>query len=124
MVAEVEVEEAEPLERENEGEDDDDDDDENPDVRYEANVVQDQRILDDDDVRVLSSNSKGKSKEQLKVLNPFVFIGEGDDKWQKQRAHRLKRKLKRIMIHELGKKDAMPDERTKMVSKGNGYEVY
>ena len=113
MLAEVEVEEAEPLEAENE----EDNDDENPDVLYEANVMKDQRILDDDDVRVLSSKSKAKSKKQLKVLNPFVSIGEGDDEWQIQGARRLKRKLKRIMIHELRKKDTMPNERAKMVSK-------
>ena len=131
MLAEVEVEEAEPLEVKNEGDDDDDDDDENPDVLYEANVMKEQRMLDDDDARVLSSKSKGKNNEQLKVLNPFVCIGEGDDEWQIQRAHRLKRKLKRTMIHELRKKDVMPNERAKMVSevkirrdKGNGYDVY
>jgi len=123
MLAEAEVEEAEPLEAENE------DDDDYPDVLYEANVMQDQRILDDDDVRVFSSTSVGKNVAQLKVVNPYVFSGEGDDEWQIQRAHRLKWKLKRIMNKELSKKDVMSDERAKMVSslmimgyKGNNYE--
>ena len=116
MLAEVEVGEAEPLEAENEEDDADDDEDENPDVLYEANVMRDQRILDDDDVRVLSSKSIRKSS-QLKVLNPFVCTEKDDDEWQIQRAHRLKRKLKRTMIRELRKKDVMPNERAKMVSK-------
>ena len=125
MLAEVEVEEAEPLEAENE------DDDDNPDVLYEANVMQDQRILDDDDVRVFSSKSGEKNVAQLKVVNPYVFSGEGDDEWQIQRAHRLQWKLKRIMNKELSKKDVMSDERAKMVSclmimgyKGNNYEQH
>jgi len=109
MLAEEEVE-AEPLEAENE------DDDDNPDVLYEANVMQDQRILDDDDVRVFSLRSGGKNVEQLKVVNPHVFSGEGDHEWQIQRAHRLKWKLKRIMNKELSKKDVMSVERAKMVS--------
>ena len=58
MLAEAELEEIEPLEAEDEEEDDDDD--ENPDVLYEANVMQDQRILDDDDVKVFGSKSVGK----------------------------------------------------------------
>ena len=112
MLAEAEVDQAEPLD----AEDEEDYDDENPDVLYEANVIQDQRILDDDDVRVFSSKSVGKNVEQLKVVNPYVFSGEGDDdSWQIQRAHRLRWKLKRIMNKELGKKDVMSNERAKMV---------
>ena len=111
MLAEAEVDQAEPLE----AEDEEDYDDENPDVLYEANVIQDQRILDDDDVRVFSSKSVGKNVEQLKVVNPYVFGGEGDGEWQIQRAHRLKWKLKRIMNKELGKNDVMSNERAKMV---------
>ena len=130
MLAEVEVEEAKPFVAENEEEDADDDDDENPDVLYEANVMTDQRILDDDDVRVLSSKPIKKSNE-LRVLNPFVCTGKDDDEWHIQRAHRLKRKLKRTMIRELRKNDVMPNERAKMVSKvrimvekGNGINIY
>lgn len=111
MLGEAEVEEADPLEEENEDENEDD----NPDVLYEANVMQDQRILDDDDVRVFSSRSVGNNVEQLKVVHPEVFSGEEDGEWQIQRAHRLKWKLKRIMNKELSKKDVMSDERAKMV---------
>lgn len=84
MLAELQVEEAELVEAENE--EDDADDGDNPDVLYEANVMTDQRILDDDDVRAFSSKSMRKSNE-LKVLNPFVCTGKDDDEWQIQRAH-------------------------------------
>ena len=114
MLAEAELEEIEPLEAEDEEEDDDDD--ENPDVLYEANVMQDQRILDDDDVKVFGSKSVGKKVEQLRVVNPYVFIGERDDEWQIQRAYRLKRKLKRVVNKELDKKDVMTEEKAAMVS--------
>ena len=114
MLAEAELEEIEPLEAEDEEEDDDDD--ENPDVLYEANVMQDQRILDDDDVKVFGSKSVRKNVEQLKVVNPYVFIEEGYEEWQIQRAHRLKRRLKRAVNKELGNKDFMTDEKAAMVS--------
>jgi len=121
MLGEAEVEEANPLEGENE----DENEDENPDVLYEANVMLDQRILDDDDVRVFSSRSVGKNVEQLKVVHPEVFSGEGDEEWKIQRAHGLKWKLKRIMNKELSKKDVMSDERAKMVGSTliKGYEA-
>ena len=112
MLAEAEAEEVEPLE----AEDEEEDDDENPDVQYDANVMQDQRILDDDDVKVFGSKSVGKKVEQLKVVNPYVFIGEGDAEWLIQRAHELKRKLKRVVSKELGKKDVMTYEKAAMVS--------
>ena len=103
--AEVEIEEADKEEGA--------DDNENPDVLYEANVMQDQRILDDDDVIVYSSNAMERS-EELEVVKPFVF---NEDGWQIQNAHRLRKKFKRIMILELSKKDVMPDERAETVSK-------
>ena len=112
MLAEVEVEEVGPLE----AEDEEEDDYKNPDVLYEANVMQDQRILDDDDVKVFGSTSVGKKVEQLKVVNPYVFIGEGDNEWQIQRAYRLERKLRRVINKELGKKDVMTHEKAAMVS--------
>ncbi|KAL9983501.1 hypothetical protein ACROYT_G005684 [Oculina patagonica] len=91
------------------------DDNENPDVLYEANVIQDQRILDDDDGKVLGSKSV-KKKKKMKVVSPFVLSGEGDDEWQIQKADRLKWKLKRIMTQELSKTDVMQDDKAKMVT--------
>ena len=98
------------------GEGEEEDDTEDPDVLYEADVMQDQRLLDNDEVRVFDTKSVGLKGARLKVLDPFAFAGGSDDGWQVQNADRLKKKLKRTMIQELSKKDVMPDERAKMVS--------
>lgn len=99
-----------------------DDNNQNPDVRYEADVIQDQRILadddDDDDVDEHSSKPSGK-KEELKAVDPSVDNRENKeskDGWKIQNANRLRRKIKRITIREVSKKDVMPDERAKMVN--------
>lgn len=89
---------------------------ENPDVLYEANVMQDQRILDDDDVIVYKSKSAGKG-EELTVANAFVSKGKGESEWKVQKAYRLKRKLEKIMRQELNKTEVMPNERAETVSK-------
>ena len=97
------------------GEGEEEDDTEDPDVLYEADVMQDQRLLDNDEVRVFDTKSVGLKGARLKVLDPFAFAGGSDDGWQVQNVDRLKKKLKRTMIQELSKKDVMPDERAKMV---------
>ena len=81
---------------------------------YEADVLQDQRVLDTDDVRVFGTKSVVSGK--LKVADPFAVSGEMEDGWQIQNADRLKKRLKRTIIQELSRKDVMPDERVKMVS--------
>ena len=96
-----------------EGEEEDDTED--PDVLYEADVMQDQRLLDNDDVRVFGTKSTGLKGARLKVVDPFAFAGGSDDGWQVQNVDRLKKRLKRTIIQELSKKDIMPDERAKMV---------
>ena len=96
-----------------EGEEEDDTED--PDVLYEADVMQDQRLLDNDEVRVFDPKSTGLKGARLKVVDPFAFAGVSDDGWQVQNADRLKKRLKRTIIQELSKKDIMPDERAKMV---------
>ena len=97
------------------GEGEEEDDTEDPDVLYEADVMQDQRLLDNDDVRVFDTKSVGLKGAKLKVVDPFAFARGSDDGWQVQNADRLKKRLKRTMIQELSKKDVMPDERAKMV---------
>ena len=97
------------------GEGEEEDDTEDPDVVYEADVMQDQRLLDNDEVRVFDTKSVGLKGAKLKVVDPFAFAGGSDDGWQVQNADRLKKRLKRTMIQELSKKDVMPDERAKMV---------
>lgn len=105
---------------EEEAERKEDDNNQTPDVRYEADVIQDQRILDDDDTdhddvddRYCSKPSS--KKEELGAVDPVVNR-ESEDGWKIQNAHRLKRKIKRITVREVSKKDVMLDERAKMVS--------
>lgn len=85
---------------------------ENPDVLYEANVMQDQRILDDDDVIVYKSRSVGKGEE---LASAIVSNGKGESEWKVQNAYRLKRKLEKIMRQELSKTEVMADWRAKAV---------
>ncbi|KAJ7333526.1 NFX1-type zinc finger-containing protein 1 [Desmophyllum pertusum] len=77
--------------------------------------MQDQRILDNDDVRVFGSKAVPGRGGNLKIVDPFTFGRETDDGWQIQNSERLKKKLKRTMLLELSRKDAMPDERAKTV---------
>ena len=111
--AEAEVEEEEAEEK-------DDDNNQNPDVRYEADVIQDQRILVDDDdydnVDERHSSKLARKKEELYVVDPSVVSRESEDGWKIQNAYRLRRKIKRIIKREVSKKDVMPDERAKLVS--------
>lgn len=90
--------------------------DENSDVLYEADVMQDQRILDVDDVRVFGSKALPGKGGKLRIVNPFAFSGVTEDGFQFQKPERLKKKLKRIMVFELSRKDVMPDERANAVS--------
>ena len=83
---------------------------------YEANVMENQRLLDDED-EGYQSKPTGKPQDLLQVVNPFVDHGEErGDEWQIQNAYRLIRKLKKIMHSELSKDDIMPEERAEMVS--------
>ena len=79
---------------------------------YEPNVLQDQRILDDDDVIVYKSKSAGKGEE---LTSAIVSNGKGESEWKVQNAYRLKRKLEQIMRQELSKTEVMAAERAKTV---------
>ena len=95
------------------------DDIEDPDVLYEAAVMQDQRVLDIDDVRVFGTKSAVVKGGRLKIVNPFAFgTGIDADGFQIQNSERLKKKLKRTIIQELSRKDVMPDDRVRTVSSG------
>lgn len=103
-----------------EAEEEDDVNNHNPDVRYEADVIQDQRILNDDDnyddVDDGHSSKSASKKEELYVVDPTVVSSESEDGWKIQNAYRLRRKIKRIIKREVRKKNVMPDERARMVS--------
>ena len=107
--AEAEGEEAE--------EDEEEEQDDNRDVLYEADAMQDQRILEVDDVKVFGSKAVPGKGGRLRIVNPFAFCGVTEDGFQIQKPDRLKKKLKRIMVFELSRKDVMTDERAKAVSK-------
>ena len=84
---------------------------------YEADAMQDQRVLDTDDARVFIAKSVVGKGKRLKVVDPFPFGGEIDaDGWQVQKADKLKKKMKRTIIQELSRKDVMPDDRARIVS--------
>ena len=84
---------------------------------YEADAMQDQRVLDTDDVRVFIAKSVMVKGRRLKVVDPFPSGGEIDaDGWQVMNADKLKKRLKRTIIQELSRKDVMPDERARTVS--------
>ena len=103
--AEAEAEEVEEEEEENE----------NPDVLYEADVMQGQRVLDIDDIRVYGSKVMPGSGN-LKVADPFAFTKGAEGGWQIQNPEKLKKKLKRTMVLELSKKDVMQAATARAVS--------
>lgn len=103
--AEAEAEEVEEEEEENE----------NPDVLYEADVIQGQRVLDIDDIRVYGSKVMPGSGN-LKVADPFAFTKGAEGGWQIQNPEKLKKKLKRNMVLELSKKDVMQAATARAVS--------
>ena len=82
---------------------------------YEANVMQDQRILDDDDVIVYKSKSAAGKAEELPDASALVSSEKGESEWKVQKASRLKRKLEKIMRQELSKTEVMPGERARTV---------
>ena len=103
--AEAEAEEVEEEEEENE----------NPDVLYEADVMQGQRVLDIDNIRVYGSKVMPGSGN-LKVADPFAFTKGAEGGWQIQNPEKLKKKLKRTMVLELSKKDVMQAATARAVS--------
>ena len=79
--------------------------------------MQDQRILEVDDVKVFGSKAVPGKGGRLRIVNLFAFSGVDEEGFQIQKLGRLKKKLKRMMVFELSRKDVMPDERANAVSK-------
>ena len=82
---------------------------------YEADVMQDQRVLDIDDIRVYGSKAM-PGGGSLKVVDPFAFSKGAEGGWQIQNPEKLKKKFKRTMVFELSRKDVMQAERARAVS--------
>ena len=82
---------------------------------YEADVMQGQRVLDIDNIRVYGSKVMPGSGN-LKVADPFAFTKGAEGGWQIQNPEKLKKKLKRNMVLELSKKDVMQAATARAVS--------
>lgn len=82
---------------------------------YEADVMQGQRVLDIDNIRVYGSKVMPGSGN-LKVADPFAFTKGAEGGWQIQNPEKLKKKLKRTMVLELSRKDVMQAATAKAVS--------
>ena len=83
------------------------------DFDFEADVMQDQRILDTD--AVLRFESNHSSDHLLSMDDPYETpsFTEGDvqnGSWQFQNPNRIKQKIKRIIRRELNRDDAMSEE--------------
>ena len=78
--------------------------------------MQDMRILDNDDVRVIRAEPFAALKGRLKVVHIDLSGSVDPDGFQLNNPKRLRRKLKSTIIQELSKKDVMPDSRVRMVS--------
>ena len=81
---------------------------------YEADVMQGQRVLDIDDIRVYGSKVMPGSGN-LKVADPFAFTKGAEGGWQIQNPEKIKKKLKRTMVLELSRKDVMQAATAKAV---------
>jgi len=83
------------------------------DFDFDADVMQDQRILDTD--AVLRFESNPSSDHLLSTDDPYETpnFTEGDvqnGSWQFQNPNRIKQKIKRIIRRELNRDDAMSEE--------------
>lgn len=82
------------------------------DFKFDADVMQDQRILDTDDVIRFGSRPP---LDYLSTDDPYATprcaeegIQSGD--WQFQNPNRIKQKIKRIIRRELNREDVMSEE--------------
>lgn len=90
------------------------------DFDFDADVMQDQRILDTDPVMRFESNPS--SDHFLSTDDPYETpsFTEGDvqnGSWQFQNPNRIKQKIKRIIQRELNRDDAMSEEEATKVIK-------
>ena len=88
-----------------------------PDVRFEAIVMQDQRILDDD-LDVVRFGDK-RSETETKMNSPNTTGASGCSRgggWQFQNPSRIKQRIKQRIQRELNSEDVMSDEEANQVS--------
>jgi len=83
------------------------------DFDFDADVMQDQRILDADDVMRFESNPSADHLSSTDDQYDTPSFTEGDvqnGSWQFQNPNRIKQKIKRIIRSELNRDDAMSEE--------------
>lgn len=83
------------------------------DFDFDADVMQDQRILDADDVMRFESNPSADHLSNTDDQYDTPSFTEGDvqnGSWQFQNPNRFKQKIKRIIRRELNRDDAMSEE--------------
>lgn len=88
------------------------------DFKFDADVMQDQRILDTD--AVIRFGSRPPS-DNLNTDDPYATPncaeeGVQSDNWQFQNANRIKQKIKRIIRRELDSDDMMSEEESTKVT--------
>lgn len=105
-------------EGEREGEEESKGVEKNPDVRFEAYIMQDQRILetDDDIVRFHDQPPDASTDSPCTFQTPKGAEGgvQGGG-WQFQNPSRVKKRIKQIIRRELNRQDAMSEEETAKV---------
>ena len=87
-----------------------------PDVRFDAFVMQDQRILDDD-LDVIRFNDQ-RSETETKMDSPDTTCAgcSRSGGWQFQNPSRIKQRIKQRIQRELNSEDVMSDEDANQVS--------
>ena len=82
------------------------------DFKFDADFMQDQRILDTDTVIRFDSRSPAfNDDDDDDDENPnFADEGVQSGNWQFQNANRIRQKIKRIIRRELNREDVMSDE--------------
>ena len=79
------------------------------DFKFDADFMQDQRILDTDTVIRFDSRSLAFNDDE--DANPnCADEGVQSGNWQFQNANRIRQKIKRIIRRELNREDVMSDE--------------
>ena len=79
-----------------------------PGFTFDANVLEDQRILDTDEIIKFDARSLNETSSD--VAPRGAGSGAQSGGWQFQNAHRIRKKIKEIIRKELNRKDMMSKE--------------
>lgn len=79
-----------------------------PGFTFDANVLEDQRILDTDEIIKFDARSLNETSSDVAPRGADGGAQSGG--WQFQNAHRIRKKIKEIIRKELNRKDMMSKE--------------